>query len=162
MKITDVNLDESNITFSLAGDISLGALPVIHLLIRRSQSLGLSVKLEVSRIVDADPEVDRHLAAWQQEGVTLCGNRDLRVGVDTAKASAVTLAEFLKRREETTVTARLNDVYTPQTARLDSELHRAQLKSLPMQEFEGPQIKPASKPRAPRRPSAPDALSPSS
>lgn len=77
MRITDVQLEGSSITFSLAGGMSLGSVPIIDLLIRRSRRLGLSVRLDMTRITTLDGELARHVCAWRQEGVTLCGTSHL-------------------------------------------------------------------------------------
>ena len=71
MTISDVRLAESSITFFLAGDMSLGCAPVINLLIRRSQKLGLSVHFNVSGITDVDPELNRYVSRWRAQGVAV-------------------------------------------------------------------------------------------
>jgi hypothetical protein len=53
-----------------------------------------------------------------------------RLGVSRSELYAKAIAEYLKRQQDNTVTERLNQVYAGQTAKLDSGLHRAQLKSL--------------------------------
>jgi predicted transcriptional regulator len=53
-----------------------------------------------------------------------------RLRVSRSKLYATALAEFLKRQHGNAITERLNDVYSRQPAKVDSALHRAQLKSL--------------------------------
>jgi hypothetical protein len=40
------------------------------------------------------------------------------------------IAEFLERQDSSSITERLNDVYSRRPAKVDLGLHRAQLKSL--------------------------------
>ncbi len=54
--------------------------------------------------------------------------RQLRVSRSELYAKA--LAEFLQRRDDDTITQRLDDLYSQRPAKVDSGLHRAQLKSL--------------------------------
>ena len=54
--------------------------------------------------------------------------RHLRVSRSELYAKAI--AEFLKGQRENSITDRLNEVYSRRTAKVDSGLHRAQLKSL--------------------------------
>lgn len=54
--------------------------------------------------------------------------RRLRVSRSELYANAI--AEYLKRRQENDITERLNEVHARRPAKLDSELHRAQMKSL--------------------------------
>jgi predicted transcriptional regulator len=54
--------------------------------------------------------------------------RCLRVSRSQLYSKAI--AEFLNRQDTDTITARLNEVYSRRPAKLDSGLHRAQLKSL--------------------------------
>ena len=54
--------------------------------------------------------------------------RRLRVSRSALYAKAI--AEFLERQHGDGITERLNDVYSWQPAKVDSALHRAQLKSL--------------------------------
>ena len=54
--------------------------------------------------------------------------RRLRITRSELYARAIT--EFLKRQQGNAITERLNDVYTRLPAKVDSALHRAQLKSL--------------------------------
>lgn len=82
MTVTDVQLDNSNITLFLAGEMSLGSAPVISLLIRRSQRLGLSVHLNVSGITDVDEGLNSYLSGWQVQGVTLTGSHHLALSAD--------------------------------------------------------------------------------
>jgi metal-responsive CopG/Arc/MetJ family transcriptional regulator len=53
-----------------------------------------------------------------------------RLRVSRSQLYATALSEFLHRQEGNAVTERLNDVYSRQTAKVDSALHRAQLKSI--------------------------------
>ena len=53
-----------------------------------------------------------------------------RLRVSRSKLYATAISEFLDRQQNDAVTERLNTVYSRQPARLDSALHRAQLKSL--------------------------------
>lgn len=54
--------------------------------------------------------------------------RRLRVSRSELYANAI--AEYLKRQQDNTITERLNEVYANCPAKLDSGLHRAQVKSL--------------------------------
>ena len=54
--------------------------------------------------------------------------RRLRVSRSELYANAI--AEYLKRRQDHAITERLNEVYARRPAKLDSGLHRAQVKSL--------------------------------
>jgi hypothetical protein len=53
-----------------------------------------------------------------------------RLRVSRSRLYATAIAEFLSRRQENTVTERLNTVYSRRPAKVDPGLHRAQLKSL--------------------------------
>lgn len=53
-----------------------------------------------------------------------------RLRVSRSELYAKAIAEFLRRRDGSTITQRLNDVYSRHPAKVDSALHRAQLKSL--------------------------------
>ncbi len=53
-----------------------------------------------------------------------------RLRVSRSELYAKAIAEFLRRRDGSTITERLNDVYSRHPAKVDSALHRAQLKSL--------------------------------
>jgi metal-responsive CopG/Arc/MetJ family transcriptional regulator len=53
-----------------------------------------------------------------------------RLRVSRSELYAKALAEFLKRQQGNAITERLNDVYSRHPAKVDSALHRAQLKSL--------------------------------
>ena len=53
-----------------------------------------------------------------------------RLHVSRSELYAKAIAEYLKRQEGTAITERLNEVYSRRPAKLDSGLHRAQLKSL--------------------------------
>jgi metal-responsive CopG/Arc/MetJ family transcriptional regulator len=53
-----------------------------------------------------------------------------RLRVSRSELYAKAIAEFLRRRQETSITERLNKVYSQREAKVDSGLHRAQLKSL--------------------------------
>ena len=54
--------------------------------------------------------------------------RKLRVSRSQLYAAA--LREFLDRRRENNITARLNEIYANETSDLDPALHAAQMKSL--------------------------------
>jgi metal-responsive CopG/Arc/MetJ family transcriptional regulator len=53
-----------------------------------------------------------------------------RLRVSRSELYARAIAEYLKRQQDTATTERLNEVYARVPAKLDSGLHRAQLKSL--------------------------------
>ena len=53
-----------------------------------------------------------------------------RLRVSRSELYATAIAEFLKRQSENSITERLNDLYSRRRAKVDSALHRAQLKSL--------------------------------
>ena len=53
-----------------------------------------------------------------------------RLRVSRSELYAKAMAEFLERQRGNAITERLNDVYSRRPAKLDSGLHRAQLKSL--------------------------------
>jgi predicted transcriptional regulator len=53
-----------------------------------------------------------------------------RLRVSRSELYAKAMAEFLERQRGNAITERLNDVYSRRPARVDSGLHRAQLKSL--------------------------------
>ena len=53
-----------------------------------------------------------------------------RLRVSRSELYAKAIAEFLKQQDGTAITERLNDVYSRRPAKVDSGLHRAQLKSL--------------------------------
>ena len=53
-----------------------------------------------------------------------------RLRVSRSELYAKAIAEFLERQRGNTITERLNDVYSRHPAKVDSALHRAQLKSL--------------------------------
>jgi metal-responsive CopG/Arc/MetJ family transcriptional regulator len=53
-----------------------------------------------------------------------------RLRVSRSKLYATAIAEFLEGQQGNSITERLNDVYSRRTAKVDSGLHRAQLKSL--------------------------------
>ena len=53
-----------------------------------------------------------------------------RLRVSRSQLYATAISEFLKQQHGNTITERLNDVYSRQPAKVDSALHRAQLKSL--------------------------------
>jgi hypothetical protein len=53
-----------------------------------------------------------------------------RLRVSRSELYARAIAEFLKGQRDNSITERLNDVYSRRAAKLDSGLHRAQLKSL--------------------------------
>ncbi len=52
-----------------------------------------------------------------------------RLRVSRSELYARAIAEFLKGQQESSITERLNEVYSGRTAKLDCGLHRAQLKS---------------------------------
>ena len=53
-----------------------------------------------------------------------------RLRVSRSQLYAKAIAEFVKRLDDNAVTQRLNDIYSQDPAKVDSALHRAQLKSL--------------------------------
>jgi metal-responsive CopG/Arc/MetJ family transcriptional regulator len=53
-----------------------------------------------------------------------------RLRVSRSELYAKAIAEFLKQHDGSRITERLNDVYSRYPAKVDSGLHRAQLKSL--------------------------------
>jgi predicted transcriptional regulator len=53
-----------------------------------------------------------------------------RLNVSRSQLYAKAIAEYLKCQQGDAITERLNDVYSRHPAKLDSGLHRAQLKSL--------------------------------
>jgi len=53
-----------------------------------------------------------------------------RLRVSRSELYAKAIARFLKQEDGSAITERLNDVYSRYPAKLDSGLHRAQLKSL--------------------------------
>ena len=53
-----------------------------------------------------------------------------RLRVSRSELYAKAIAEFLKQQRGNAITERLNDVYSRRPAKLDSGLHRAQIKSL--------------------------------
>jgi metal-responsive CopG/Arc/MetJ family transcriptional regulator len=53
-----------------------------------------------------------------------------RLRVSRSELYAKAIAEYLKRQQGNAITERLNEVYSRYSAKLDSGLHRAQLKSL--------------------------------
>jgi metal-responsive CopG/Arc/MetJ family transcriptional regulator len=53
-----------------------------------------------------------------------------RLRVSRSELYAKAIAAFLKQQNGETITARLNDLYSQHTAKVDSGLYRAQLKSL--------------------------------
>jgi metal-responsive CopG/Arc/MetJ family transcriptional regulator len=53
-----------------------------------------------------------------------------RLRVSRSELYAKAIAEFLRGRQEKSITERLNKVYSQREAKVDSALHRAQLKSL--------------------------------
>ncbi len=53
-----------------------------------------------------------------------------RLNVSRSQLYAKAIAEYLKGRQDDAITERLNDIYSRRPAKLDSGLHRAQLKSL--------------------------------
>ena len=53
-----------------------------------------------------------------------------RLRVSRSELYAKAIAAFLRSKDESAITERLNDVYSRYPAKLDSRLHSAQLKSL--------------------------------
>ena len=53
-----------------------------------------------------------------------------RLRVSRSKLYANAIAEYLNRQQDNSITERLNEVYARRPAKLDSGLHRAQVKSL--------------------------------
>jgi len=53
-----------------------------------------------------------------------------RLHISRSELYARAIAEYLKLQQGNAITERLNDVYSRRPAKLDSGLHRAQLKSL--------------------------------
>ncbi|HLN01286.1 MAG TPA: ribbon-helix-helix domain-containing protein [Bryobacteraceae bacterium] len=53
-----------------------------------------------------------------------------RLRVSRSKLYAKAIEEFLKQQDRHAITERLNDVYSRDPAKVDTGLHRAQLKSL--------------------------------
>jgi metal-responsive CopG/Arc/MetJ family transcriptional regulator len=53
-----------------------------------------------------------------------------RLRVSRSELYAKAIAEFLNRQHGNAITERLNDVYSRRPAKVDSGLHRGQLKSL--------------------------------
>src|SRR4051812_2968489 len=65
-----------------------------------------------------------------------------RLGMSRSELYAKALAEFLKRDDSKSITERLNDVYSRNTAQVDPGLHSAQLKaegffSIPVKYIDG-------------------------
>jgi predicted transcriptional regulator len=53
-----------------------------------------------------------------------------RLRVSRSQLYATAISEYLNRQQGDAVTERLNEVYSRQPAKMDSALHRAQLRSL--------------------------------
>jgi len=53
-----------------------------------------------------------------------------RLGFSRSELYAKAIAQFLKQQDENSITERLNAIYSRRPAKVDSGLHRAQLKSL--------------------------------
>jgi predicted transcriptional regulator len=53
-----------------------------------------------------------------------------RLRVSRSRLYATAISEFLNRRQGDAITERLNEAYSRRPAKLDSALHRAQLRSL--------------------------------
>jgi len=53
-----------------------------------------------------------------------------RLRISRSKLFSTALSEFLQRQGSNAITERLNEVYSRRTAKVDSALHRAQLKHL--------------------------------
>lgn len=54
-----------------------------------------------------------------------------RLRVSRSELYAKAIATFLKQQDANTITERLNELYSRNPAKVDSSLHRAQLKSVP-------------------------------
>ena len=53
-----------------------------------------------------------------------------RLRLSRSELYAKAIAEYLERQQDSAITERLNEVYARHPAKLDFELHRAQMKSL--------------------------------
>ena len=53
-----------------------------------------------------------------------------RLRISRSKLYATAISEFLDRRRTNSVTERLNEIYSRRPAKVDTALHRAQLRSL--------------------------------
>ena len=53
-----------------------------------------------------------------------------RLGVSRSEFYAKAIADFLTKNQATSITERLNSVYSQHSSKMDSALHRAQMKSL--------------------------------
>ena len=53
-----------------------------------------------------------------------------RLRVSRSQLNSTAISEFLIRQQSDAITERLNEVYSRKPAKVDSALHRAQLKSL--------------------------------
>lgn len=58
-----------------------------------------------------------------------------RLRVSRSELYAKAIAEFLEQQDTSTITKRLNDLYSRHPAKVDSALHQAQLKSLKKNEW---------------------------
>jgi metal-responsive CopG/Arc/MetJ family transcriptional regulator len=58
-----------------------------------------------------------------------------RLQVSRSELYAKALTEFLKQQDRSSITDRLNNVYSRQTAKLDPAVHRAQLQALPKDDW---------------------------
>lgn len=58
-----------------------------------------------------------------------------RLRLSRSELYAKAIAEYLQRRQDDAITERLNAVYSRQPAELDAGLHRAQLASLPKDDW---------------------------
>jgi predicted transcriptional regulator len=53
-----------------------------------------------------------------------------RLRISRSQLYSMAITEFLKRQQASSITERLNEVYSRQPAKVDAALHRAQLKSI--------------------------------
>jgi predicted transcriptional regulator len=53
-----------------------------------------------------------------------------RLGMSRSQLFATAISEFLERQQKNAVTERLDEVYSRRPARVNSALHRSQLKSI--------------------------------
>ena len=53
-----------------------------------------------------------------------------RLDVSRSRLYTIALSEFLERQKSSSITKRLNEVYSRQVAKVPDELHRAQIASL--------------------------------
>jgi hypothetical protein len=60
-----------------------------------------------------------------------------RLRLSRSELYAKAIAEFLKQQDAATITERLNELYSRPPAKVDSGLHRAQVKSLEKDPWQG-------------------------